>query len=169
MTKRQRKRQLKKLGVPIFSRFDIYELFIFQARFIVAGLREFRKHNVSVPMGGMDEMDINPESRDSSINDRAMKKWHDIIDKMIYSFNQIANEYSGSPNSLWLHQRLNELEKQGIPFFGKRHKNEDGTYSIGKSNVGKYPESVQKAQKVYSDKISEGLQMYAKYFQDLWI
>lgn len=94
----------------------------YMAKDIVKYLRAFKKENThTTPMEF-----VNSEN--------AMEEWHALIDKMIWSFDQISNDYSGE-------------------------------YYLDKISDN---ETYEKLQKEYNEKLKEGLNLFAKYFCDLW-
>lgn len=83
----------------------------------------------------------------------AFKKWLEIIDKIIFSFKEIANNLPG--------------EKKAFKKNGKKYKTEkceNGTHKIVETgfdfDVNKWEE--------YNSKIQEGLELFGKYYTNLW-
>lgn len=70
------KRQKKKYGLQKFKPSDIYNLDMTLAKYILPRLKAFRKVNVCSYPSNLDNID----------------EWHNIIDKMIWSFERVIND-----------------------------------------------------------------------------
>jgi len=181
MSKKTRKKQYKKLGIPYMSERQAFSLMSYQAEFILSGLRTFRKmrrmglapndivdaaykaHGVTMnsPYTG------NEEAEDAACKE-ASAKWDAILDEMIYAFSQVAWDYPDSPADAWIDKVSSEMEKAGIPQYQKRTKNPDGSITFEGNNFPPMPDDVKKASETYQKRIHDGLHLYAEYFQDLW-
>ena len=97
--KKYNKKLRKELKQNGFDKSECWNLYITIAKFILPRLKYFRETTISYPD-----------------NDKGMDGWHEILDKMIYSFDEILKDDSTD-----------------------------------------------------QDKIQEGLELFAKYYTDLWI
>lgn len=181
MSKKTRKKQYKKLGIPYMSERQAFDLMSYQARFILSGLRTFRNmRRVGLAPNDIAEAAYkvhgltmespytgNKEAADAACKD-AREKWDAILDKMIYAFGEVALNYPDSPADAWIGRVSRELEEAGIPPYKKRIKNPDGSITHEGSNVPPMPSDVKEASKAYQERIRDGLRLYAEYFQDLW-
>jgi hypothetical protein len=130
-----------------FDNTELWNLYYTFALFILPRLVEFRKLTKAYP----------PDFE-------TFEEWVEIIDKMIYAFDHIANEESYQ----------DEYEKEiGLTW--------DGAYELKKLPNTEYSEIVQgkkydeekvnklrEWQKVEGEKIDEGLMLFGKYFRALW-
>ena len=82
-----RKKQIQKLhdGIPTFPYKYRYDAFVALAVFILDGLKTYKKYNTNSHPIGFDW----PE------------EWGKIIDKMIWSFDQIVRDYPDGPHSIF--------------------------------------------------------------------
>ena len=102
MNKRSRIKN-KLIRKELYSKQECWDLYVFMAKDIMMALKSFKKYNVNSYPADLDYIE----------------EWHNIIDKMIYSFEIIAND-----------------------------------------NIV--------AQTNQKEEIQEGLDLFAKYFMDLW-
>jgi hypothetical protein len=113
---------------------------------------------------GQDSFDFYKEGTDELFNER-IKSWDDVLDKMIWSFQQIAD---GDYDSKYHHGNAEydwkETEKlypnpiTGImePTYQMVDKNPDEHWY---DHVG---------HKLHEDRIQEGLELFGKYYRNLW-
>lgn len=101
-----------------FKKRRAWDCYSFLAVHIANELRAFKKYNVNSL----------PHEFYKEEGDNGTKEWHDVVDKMIYSFDQIARDY---PN-------CEEMDVKSSEY------------------------------KAYQAKIDEGLNLFAKYFRNLW-
>lgn len=183
MNKRIRKRQYKRLGHHYVSERQAFDLFGYQAQYIADGLKAFirmkrwstgplsvfahfcKKHKVSSTGDGHEK---NPEAFDAAEKE-AVAYWEDILKRMYYAFDQIANDYPDSPHSVWFDKAYEEHVAAGKPtIIEKTVKNEDGTYTTSELDLPEAPESIWAAEREYRKKIAQGTRLYGRYFQELW-
>lgn len=183
MSKRIRKRQYKKLHRHYISERQAFSLFSYQAQYIADGLRTFirmerhstgpssvfthfcKKHGVSSDGSGYEK---NPEAFGAAEKE-AIEYWEDILKRMYYAFDQIANDYPDSPHSVWFDKAYEEHVAAGKPtIIEKTVKNEDGTYTTSELDLPEAPESIWAAEREYRKKIAQGTRLYGRYFQELW-
>lgn len=154
----RRKGQLKKLHLPVFSRQELWGLKQTFAIYLAAGLKEFTSHEINGTPWRLGEK-TDPENRITDETDFLSKQeWKDILQKMWYSFDQIANEYPEDPHNIW----FNEHEKN------IRFRLEKGTNRLIIEG-DEIPEDIIKERSpAYYRKIQEGLNLFALYFQGIW-
>ena len=88
--------------------------------------------------------------RTSCPSDISDEKWEEYLDKMLFSFKEISRNYKNDPLEIYMKgKNLSE-------FF-----TEDDSSNIERTLV-------MKDSKKYFDKINEGLNLFSKYFNDLW-
>lgn len=144
-----RKKQIVKAqgGIPAYPAKFRYKPFTVFATFLADGLRVFRKEPLhSHPI------DFEDHEED----------WEKAIDKMIWSFEQIANEYPDHPYTAFFEKRWKEAEVNGISLM-QVYKDR---IQFDKMLEEKKPTDEETT--VYVSRVQEGLDLFAKYFQDLW-
>lgn len=96
-----RKKQIVKAqgGIPAYPARFRYEPFTVFATFLADGLRVFRK-------GSLHSHPIDFEGH--------AEDWGKAIDKMIWSFDQIAHEYPDHPYTAFFEKRWKEAEANGV-------------------------------------------------------
>lgn len=144
-----RKKQIVKAqgGIPAYPTRFRYEPFTVFATFLADGLRVFRKgplHSHPIDFEGHEEY------------------WGKTIDKMIWSFDQIANEYPNHPYTAFFEKRWKEAEANGISLM-QVYKDR---VQFNKMLEEKKPTDEETV--AYVSRVQEGLNLFAKYFQDLW-
>ena len=164
----------KKVEVEIHG-YDTWSLDHTLAHIIYPALLQLKATKHGVPselvddVGGedwrdQDCFDFYKETHNDAF-DIACKRWDDILDKMIWSFEQVLkDEYSelyhhGNADYDWV-----ESDKTyPNPITGKIEK----TYQM----VDKNPEEHwydHEGQKLHEDRIREGFELFGKYYQNLW-
>lgn len=111
MNKRQRKKWLKKQGLYINPR-EMWNLNVTLAKYIFPRLKLYKKLTIAYPIYG--EADT-------------FEKWHTVLDKMIWSFEQVANYYDGKEwdfdmtDPLWKEklEAMNKRMSEGLMLFAK--------------------------------------------------
>lgn len=97
----------------------------------------------------------------------AEKEWRGILIKMLWTFEQIRDDYPSSPFSSWNRDQLWSLSEKGIqPIEFDEEADEFGFYKL-KLNVEKTPQEVWDAEEKYREKIQDGLDLFAKHFLSL--
>ena len=144
-----RKKQIQKLhdGIPTFPYKYRYDAFVALAIFILDGLKTHKKYNTnSHPL----EFD-GPE------------EWRKIIDKMIWSFDQIVHDYPDSPHSIFFEKKWKVAKNKNVPLMTVDEENE-----VCFTDLLEEERPSKEVQKEYEDKVQEGLDLFATYFIDLW-
>ena len=118
------------------------------AGFVLPRLKHFKEHNNGYP--GNDEIPT-------------FEKWNEVLDKMIYAFNHIVNEDKYDDE---------KQNRHGVDFLEMYtfEKQPDGS-----SIMAKTPKYNEQAMENYRNeqiedmkKVDEGLQLFGKYFRNLW-
>ena len=174
MSKRIRKRQYKKLHRHYISERQAFSLFSYQAQYIADGLRAFihmDRHAIG-PNSIYDHLLKKPGKQPGAADiaeKEAIAYWNEILERMYYAFDQIANDFPDSPHAVWFDKAYEEHVAAGKPtIIDKTVKNKDGTYTTNELDLPETPESVWEAEKEYARKINQGTRLYGKYFLDLW-
>ena len=97
MNKRTRKKWLKKQGLYINPK-ETWNLDVTLAKYILPRLKLYKKLTIAYP--GCGEADT-------------FEKWEEILDKMIWSFEQVASCYEGKENV------MNKRTDEGLMLFAK--------------------------------------------------
>lgn len=136
----------RKVKVKV-DKWDLWSLDHTLALVILPVLIEYRKSKrYGVPVG----LDIAYIPLEDAEEDKQMQEWNEILDKMIWSFEQIVN-IDGAEDWFW-------IEK---PNFDECEISADYLTAV----KGKYDHE---AFKKYNEKIQEGLELFGKYFRNLW-
>ena len=147
---RHRRKQIQKAqdGVPAFPKNYRYDIATGLALFILDGLRQFRKANIH----------SYPQAFERHIED-----WPKTVDKMIWSFDQIAHDYPDDPYNVFFNAKWKEAEAKGIELvkFGK-----DRSFHFHEMLDTQKPSKEEIL--AYQKRVQQGLDLFAKYFRDLW-
>ena len=97
------------------------------------------------------------------------EKWEKLINKFIKTFKRILNDFDDSP----LNKALDKMYKEHPEYLGfKLIKQKDGTYiknPEGNKIRKKYvTEKVKNKEKQYRERINKNLELFGKYFLQLW-
>lgn len=163
----------RKIDVQI-DRFDTYSLDHSLAHIILPALIQLKHTKMGVPaefaeVGGagydsQDSFDFYQETHNEAF-DIACKRWEEILDKMIWSFNQLVFDdwekqyHHGTPVFDWIktdHQIPNPTN----------NKLED-TFQMVDKNPGEHWTDYEGMRK-HEERIQEGLELFGKYYRHLW-
>ena len=133
----------------IFSRRDVWSLDCTLSSIIVEGLRKFKE-----VISEVDSVAGCPSSlvEDGEDVEDGIKKWHEILDKMIYAF---TNDEPETPENLFSMETF-PAEGSGLIEF-KLHVNNQRVYDEYKAK-----------EKEHERRVTEGLELFSKYYQSLW-
>lgn len=162
----------RKIDVKIES-FDTWSLDSSLAHIILPALIQLKNTKHGVPsefayVGGadwesQDSFDFYKETHDECFN-IACKRWEDILDKMIWSFQQIVfdnweKQYQhGTPEYDW-----SSAEDYVDPNTGKTEK----TYRMIDKNPSEHWTDYE-GMRLHEERIQEGLELFGKYYKHLW-
>ena len=111
-----------------------------------------------------DSFDFYKESAQESF-EQACKRWDDVLDKMIWSFEQLLKDnyddlyHHGKSEYDWV-----KTDKQfANPLTGKM---EDTFQMVDKDPEAHWYDA--EGHKLHEEKIQEGLELFGKYYQNLW-
>lgn len=153
--------------------FDTWNLDHTLALIIYPALIQLRETKHGIPndfaeVGGadydsQDSFDFYKETHNEAF-DEGVKKWEEVLDKMIWSFEQLIKDY----DELYHHGKADydfvKTDKQfPNPITGKV----EDTFKM----VDKNPESHwydAEGHKLHEDRIQEGLELFGKYYRHLW-
>ena len=196
--KLEAKKKLKLPNVPHFTSVERWNLFHTFSVYIAAGLKDFLSYKLfGVPQEfSAEQEDIgesNSEIEESKelyeelgkevekiIEEREqlprfdgeqsteMELWRGTIEKMLWSFEQIRDDYPDSPFNKWHDKQFWSLLDKGIlPMEIEKEPDENGLHAIN-FNGEETPQEIWDADKLYHQKIQEGIDLFAKYFRNLW-
>lgn len=196
--KLEAKKKLKLPNVPHFTSVERWNLFHTFSVYIAAGLKDFLSYKLfGVPQEfSAEQEDIgesNSEIEESKelyeelgkevekiIEEREqlpcfdgeqsteMELWRGTIEKMLWSFEQIRDDYLDSPFNKWHDKQFWSLLDKGIlPMEIEEEPDENGLHAV-KFNGEETPQEIWDADKLYHQKIQEGIDLFAKYFRNLW-
>lgn len=144
---KRRKNAIAKLKKYPYGIPEVYDLHVYLAQHIEKALLAFREVNVnSVPAAFEHDHDA----------------WPKILDDMIYSFHEIGLDYPNDP-ALSSASYDNDWIQRVI----KRSSGDFIEVEVTVTDEKKYKDTMESFD-AYHDKIKNGLQLFGKYFQDLW-
>lgn len=164
----------RKINVQI-DKFDTWSLDHTLAQIIYPALIQLKHTKHGVPsqlvddVGGEDyseqqSFDFYVESHKEAF-DKACERWDVILDKMIWSFEQLLKDnyddlyHHGTPEYDWV-----ESDKTyPNPITGKV----EPTYQMVDKNPDEHWYDAE-GHKLHEERIQEGLELFGKYFQNLW-
>lgn len=88
--------------------------------------------------------------------DLTADRWNEYLDKMLFSFKEISTHYKNDPCEIYFRENL---KKEFSDF------EVDENCLIDKIEI---PDYVFENSKNYKEKIKEGLNLFSKYYMDLW-
>lgn len=163
----------RKVDITV-HRYDTYSLDHTLALIILPALIQLKETKHGVPgefaeVGGedyshQDSFDFYKETHSESFEEKC-KKWDEILDKMIWSFQQIALEdvddkyYHGVALFDWIKTDV----KYPNPISGQM---EETYQMVDKNPNDHWYDSV--GHRLHEERIREGLELFGKYYRDLW-
>ena len=144
-----RKKQIQKLhdGIPTFPHKYRYDAFVALAVFILDGLKTHKKYNTTSHPMGFNEFE----------------EWEKTVDKMIWSFDQIARDYPDSPHSIFFEKKRKAADSKNVPLMYVDKENK-----VHITDLLEEERPLKEVQKEYDDKVQEGLNLFATHFTYLW-
>lgn len=146
------KRLRKKRG--IYTKFkddELWDLDLTIAQFVLPRLVKFQKTTKGYPCRLVVDDNVDLSSISDSEDDEYVTLWNNILDKMIWSFEQIVTNSEEPQLPDEAIQRVNM--KDGI-----------WNYEIDEQVKKKFWDDTQ----AYNNRIQEGLHLFAEYFRNLW-
>lgn len=87
---------------------------------------------------------------------------------MLWSFEQIRDDYPDSSFNKWHDKQFWNLIDNGLlPMEIAEEADENGLHAV-KFNDEETPQEIWNADKIYHEKVQDGLDLFAKYFRHLW-
>lgn len=164
----------RKISVQI-DPWDTWNLDNTLARIIYPALLQLKEEKQGVPgeivdqVGGedyseQDSFDFYKETHQESW-DKAAKKWDEIMDKMIWSFQQLAESDYDSQyhHGIAKYDWVETDRMYPNPISGKIEK----TYKMVDKNPDEHWYDA-KGHQLHEERIQEGLELFGKYFRNLW-
>jgi hypothetical protein len=127
---------------------QVYDMYSNLAKIIAPALKRYKKKNIefgSIPSALIEEYNDDAE--------KASERWNEVLDTMIYSFEEIANEGQDDPWNIW---------------WNKNVKNKFG-YEFPLTVPDEIPQEVKDSHKGYLYRVEEGVKLFGEYFFDLWL
>ena len=163
----------RRIDVKI-EKFDTFSLDHTLALIILPALLQLKATKMGVPSefadaGGadydnQDSFDFYKESHNDAF-DKRCKKWDEVLDKMIWSFQQIAMDdyeklyHHGDPKYDWV-----KTDQQYVnPLNGKK----EDTFQMIDTNPDQHWYDA-KGHMEHENRIQEGLELFGKYYRNLW-
>lgn len=168
-----RKGNDRKIDVQI-DRFDTYSLDHTLAYIILPALLQLKETKMGIPAefanaGGadyedQDSFDFYKDSHNDAFDEKC-KEWELILDKMIWSFQQIVMDdyedqyHHGRPEFDWVKTDQTILN----PLNGKTEE----TFRMVDKNPDEHWTDYE-GMRVHEERIQEGLELFGKYYRHLW-
>ena len=155
--------------MPYFTPCERWNLFHTFSVYIAAGLKDFLSHKIyGFPCEFSDEEHPFEVKKETVNGETGEKAWRATIEKMLWSFEQIRDDYSDSPFHKWHDKQFWSLMNNGIlPMEISGESDENGLHAV-KFNGEETPQEIWDADKIYHQRVQEGLDLFAKYFNYLW-
>lgn len=148
-----RKRMLAKARKePFISESEAADLVTLFTPLICAGLSRF----LALDLTGC--IDVN----------EGVEGWRKNVSAMLWSFEQIRQGYRDSPMENRLDGECRKREEEGLPVTTAAENPNPGGWSVIRFHVPDVPHDVTKAEKEYEEKVQKGLDLFGKYYRDLW-
>ncbi|WP_299414061.1 hypothetical protein [uncultured Dialister sp.] len=148
-----RKRQLAKIRKePLISEKEAANLVTLFTPLICAGLNRFLSLDLT---GCIDVIE-------------GVEGWKRTVNAMVWSFEQIRQDYRDNPLENWLDYECRKREEEGLPVTTAKEDPDFEGWSVIRFNVPEVPIEVRIAQKAYEEELQEGLDLFGKYFKDIW-
>ena len=167
------KNNQRRIDVQI-DKFDTWSLDHSLSYIILPALLQLKASKMGVPaefavVGGadydcQDSFDFYKETHNEAF-EIACKRWEEVLDKMIWSFQQILFDdweqqyYHGQPEYEW----KKSDEKYTNPLNGKTEE----TFTMIDKNPDEHWTDFE-GMRVHQERIQEGLELFGKYYQHLW-
>lgn len=150
----RRKKQIEKCYEnKVFSKEEIWNLDQVLAKIIRTGLKQFKN-----------------AKREGYPNQITSEEWDKILDKMYWTFNEIANDHASDPYEAYFEKLSSEC-----PTMWQFQETELGHMIVDSDALTQWKakhvaekEQMLAEQKIYYDKIAEGKKLFIEYFEDLW-
>lgn len=163
----------RKVNIEI-ENFDTWSLDHTLALIILPALLQLKdsKHGVPsefVDVGGADyERQLSFDFYMETYNDafeKGCERWNDVLDKMIWSFQQLALE---DYDTLYHHGKTEySWEKSGNEFLNPVTNQIEDTYTIiDKTPDQHWYDSI--GHRMHEERVQEGLELFGKYYRHLW-
>lgn len=164
----------QKVNIEI-DRYDTYNVDHTLGLIILPMLVQLKNTKHGVPsefadVGGedyslQDSFDFYKESHNDAFNE-AVKKWDEVLDKMIWSFLQIVDD---NYSSKYHHGNFDfDWDKvAGEQFYNPITKQHEGfSQLVDKNPNGHWYDH--EGEKIHNERIQEGLELFGKHFRSLW-
>lgn len=133
---------------PKFNNIEIWNLRDILSRHIYKGLVQFKK---AKRCGYPGTVTIN--------------EWENILDKMIWTFREIKDDFPNLPYNIEYDKWRKEKEKKDEPRFSS-YKTKNGMTAV-KIHFN-YTDELKDRDQEYRNRIDEGKKLFVKYIEDLW-
>lgn len=137
-----------------YADIDLWGLDYCFARYILPRLKAFKKRD---RMGYPGNLVVNGETSEKE-DKKNIKQWEEILDKMIFSMECIADDYDS-----WEDEIYGDYFERAYP----KGFNIENRKPLSKELEEEHKIIMKKLEEV-NDKIDEGLMLFGKYFRSLW-
>ena len=148
----RRRQKLKYTKGTKLTKLQIWNLRQTFAVYIAGGLRQFMNREIN----GFPS-DLLKDDDENADHEAAAEEWRDILEKMIWSFESIAR-HEDTPVMKWYLHKCALLEKEGF----------SAEEILFESKLPTPPAPVWKMDIEHGKRLQHGIDLFAKYFLDLW-
>jgi hypothetical protein len=163
----------RKINVEI-ENFDTWSLDHTLAKIIYPALIQLKVNKHGIPsdfavVGGEDYDDQTSfdfyKDTDGSLFNERIKEWDEVLDKMIWSFQQLAEDnyddkyHHGTPKYDWI--------DSGTPYPNPVTGKMEPTYKMVDKNPDEHWYD-HVGHQLHEERIQEGLELFGKYYRNLW-
>jgi len=162
----------RRVSVEI-ERHDTYSFDQTLALIILPALLQLRETQHGIPtefatVGGedydtQDSFDFYKETNKECF-DVAIERWNDVLDKMIWSFQQIV--YSDWEEK-YIHGKAKYVHVPSDPFLNPLTGRTEATYTMVDTNPDEHWTDYE-GMRLHEERIQEGLELFGKYYKHLW-
>lgn len=174
-------RRLKQKYGRRFKKKQLWDLDIYLSKFILNNLKAYRELSLNSYPPDLDE-DSDDTSIPSSLEihsmpykyteDESIVRWKAIIDKMIWSFNEIAYGFPNEPQTLLYDEYESYIKtvrkEKKYPDSIPDHIVINDSMFREKYPGGAEPIATKEQTKEYNERVNKGLKLFVKYLKDLW-
>lgn len=143
-----RYRSKHKIKGPKFNDREVWNIGFILARHIYKGLLQFKQSKRWGHPGRITE-----------------EEWENILDKMIWSFKEIKDDFPSLPYNIEYDKWYKEKEKKGEPLFSS-YKTKNGMTAV--KTYFDYTDELKARDQEYRNRVDEGKKLFVKYIEDLW-
>lgn len=159
---------------PIFNYKDTWSMDKTLSPIIAEGLKKYKEVVETSEFGGVPGTLVCEMFPDTPFNhtdeqiEMASERWYEVLDLMIYAFEDKEpnlEDYNFEFHQVWASRR--EQESEGVEEGREKAIEENPTFTIENDNEVEY-NRYREDEKAHNLKVDEGLQLFGKFYKNLW-